>query len=101
MILLGMNIATSTPMRASVFPVSAMRWMLPEFLVRHGLTAYKLARVVDRKRENTIYRLARDETDPSSVNFDVLKEILDGLRELTGKNVQVSDLISYTPDEPN
>lgn len=85
-------------MRATVLPVSVMRWTLPQYLEQHGLTAYKLARIVDRKRENTIYRLAREETDPSSVNFDVLKEILDGLRELTGKNVQITDLISYTPD---
>ena len=85
-------------MRATVFPVSAMRWSLPEYLKQNGLNAYKLARIVDRKRENTIYRLAREEIDPSSVNFDVLKEILDGLRELTGKDVQVSDLIRYTPD---
>ncbi len=52
-------------------------------------------------RANTIYRLARDETDPSSVIFDVLKEVLDGLRELTGENIQVTDLISYAPDETN
>ena len=87
-----------SPVRVSSKSNSTLRWMLPEFLERHGLTAYKLSRVVDRKRENIIYRLARDETDPSSVNFDVLKEILDGLRELTGENVQVTDLISYTPD---
>ena len=99
MILLGMDVVTTTPMRASVFSVSDMRWILPKFLEQHKLTAYRLARAVDRKRENTIYRLAREETDPASVNFDVLKEILDALRELTGKNVQVTDLIQYIPDD--
>ncbi len=88
-------------MRASVFPVSVVRWMLPKYLEQKGLTAYRLATVVDRKRENTIYRLAREEVSPSRVDFEVLAEILDGLRELTGENVQVTDLISYTPDQKN
>ena len=80
------------------FLVSTIRWMLPEVLENKGMSAYRLAMAMDRRRENTVYRLARPGSQPTSVNFDVLREILDALYELTSERVTLQDLISYVPE---
>jgi hypothetical protein len=77
--------------------VSTIRWVLPDYLAKRGITAYRLARATSRRRENTIYRLARPGSQPASVDFEIIKEILDALRDITGEPVGLDDLISYSP----
>ncbi|GGR32178.1 hypothetical protein GCM10008957_48510 [Deinococcus ruber] len=47
---------------------------------------------------NTIYRIARKGEEPTRVDFLILAAILDGLRKLTGEEVQLSDILEYVPD---
>jgi len=89
--------AASQPV--TIDPVASVRWKLTDFLEQENLTAYKLAMVVDRKRENTIYRLARKGETLKRVDLDVLAEIINSLRELTGKPVTFDDLLEFDPSD--
>ena len=82
--------------RASLVGMGRIRWKLPGYLRAHGISAYRLATTVDRHtRMPTIYRLAKDTTELSRIDMNVLATVIEGLRELTGEDVQVSDLIEY------
>ncbi|MDQ3397545.1 MAG: helix-turn-helix transcriptional regulator [Deinococcota bacterium] len=73
-----------------------VRWKLKQYLEKHNLTAYRLAQTLGtRGRMPTIYRLAREGEEPSRVDLPTLANVIDGLRELTGEDVQVSDLLEY------
>ena len=82
--------------RASIIGMGAIKWKLAEFLEANKLTAYRLATTLDsHTRTPTIYRIAKKDVDLSRVDFTVLATVIDGLRELTGKDVTVSDLLEY------
>lgn len=93
-----MNTATlerTTP-RASIIGMGTIKWKLAEFLEANKLTAYRLATTLDsHTRAPTIYRIAKKDVELSRIDFTVLATVIDGLRELTGKDVSVSDLLEY------
>lgn len=76
-----------------------VRWKFKEFLDTHGLSA---AQVVDKAQgklsRNGVYRL----TDPElgGVRFESLAAIIPALRELTGEDVAVGDLLEYIDEAP-
>lgn len=78
--------------------MSATQWRLAQFLQARGITAYALAKATGTARPTTIYRLARADHEPTRVDLPTLTMVIDGLRTLTGEDVQVSDILEYVPD---
>ncbi len=73
-----------------------MKWTLKEYLTRHDLTAYQLAKESGLS-VNTIYPLARGEA--KGIQLETLQTVIDALDELTGKRVNVTDLIERENEE--
>lgn len=74
------------------------QWKLRAYLNAHGITPYKLAKALPEVRQATIYRLAAEDA-PQSVSFDVLSQVITGLRRVTGEEVMPNDLIAIV-EEP-
>lgn len=82
--------------RDTLIGVGAIKWKLSEYLAKKGITAYRLATTLDtHTRAPTIYRLARQDVELSRIDFNVLATVIEGLRELTGEEVDVTDLLEY------
>lgn len=72
----------------------ATRWRLKEFLDAEGVTPYALAQKVSGKvSQKSVYRLTQGDLD--GIRFNTLDTIIPALRELTGKPVQLSDLLDF------
>jgi len=78
--------------------MSVTRWRLEKFLKARGLSAYALGKASNVKQLNTIYRIARPGHEPSRIDLPTLTAVLDGLRKLTGEDVQLTDILEYVPD---
>jgi hypothetical protein len=78
--------------------MSIVRWRLADYLEAHNLTAYALGKSIGGARMNTVYRIARRGEEPTRVDFLILAHVLDGLRKLTGEDVQLADILEYVPD---
>ena len=78
--------------------MSVTRWKLAEFLKARNLSAYALAKASNVKQLNTVYRIARSGHEPTRIDLPTLTAVLDGLRKLTGEEVQLSDILEYVPD---
>ena len=78
--------------------MSMVRWRLTDYLEANNLTAYALGKSIGGSRMNTIYRIARRGEEPTRVDFLILASVLDGLRKLTGEDVQLTDILEYVPD---
>lgn len=75
--------------------METVKWRLKEFLDEHGLSTYQLVDKAHGKLSRTgVYRLT--DSDLSGVRFESLAAIIPALRELTGEEVQVGDLLEYT-----
>ena len=79
-------------------PMSVVRWKLADFLESRGLTAYGVTKASSLTRMSTVYRIAKRGDEPSRVDLPTLASILDGLRKLTGEDVQITDILEYLPD---
>jgi hypothetical protein len=80
--------------------MAKMNWKLAQFMRDNDVTAYKLGNQLGgHTRISTVYRLI-DEKQPSRIDFQTLADIIDGLRQITGKPVKLTDLLDYS-DEPN
>lgn len=81
-------------MRPATLPTVPVRWKLKEFLDAEGITAYKLAEVTHGDlSQKGVYRLTSG--DLKGIRFDSLEAIIPALHKLTGKHVQVSDLLEF------
>jgi DNA-binding Xre family transcriptional regulator len=70
-------------------------WKLKEFMKAHRIKPGELARSTHGQLSRAgVYGLLRNER-PQSVHFETLDALLPALRELTGKGVEVGDLIVY------
>jgi DNA-binding Xre family transcriptional regulator len=69
-----------------------LRWKVREFLDMHGVTPYRLMAATGLA-QGTVYRLARNEA--TSVNTETLELVLVALRKLTGKKVELQDLLVF------
>ncbi len=77
--------------------METIRWKLREYLDTHGVSAYKLAELSNGRLSRTgIYRLTAD--DLKAIRFESLGVLIPALRELTGEQVEVSDLLEYVPN---
>ena len=72
-------------------------WKLPQLLKDENITPYKLHKLMnegDRSAaQGTIYRWSREL--PDTLDVTLLMGIIEVLRALTEKNIQVNDLILY------
>lgn len=65
-------------------------------LERYQTNPYALARAMgDQSKAVTLYRLTSPTKKTSRVDLGTLAEIITALRELTGKPVNVQDLLEY------
>lgn len=78
--------------------MSVVRWRLSSYLEERNLTAYALSKASGVNRMATMYRIAKAGSEPSRVDLPTLAAILDGLRKLTGEDVQIADILEYVPD---
>jgi hypothetical protein len=79
--------------------MSVTRWKLAGFLKEKKLSAYALAKASSVKQPNTVYRMARPGYEPTRVDLPTITAVLDGLRKLTGEDVQITDVLEYLPDD--
>jgi hypothetical protein len=69
-------------------------------LEQYNLTAYKIGNELGgHTKMPTVYRLADKDNPPSRADFETIVKVLDALRSLTGEDIQLTDLIEYSPDE--
>lgn len=72
--------------------MDTVRWKLRDFLEQNNLTTYALVRASDLA-PNTVYSLARGST--KHVRLDTVAGVLGGLRQLTGHEVGLSDILEH------
>ncbi|MDZ7704050.1 MAG: hypothetical protein U5L04_06150 [Trueperaceae bacterium] len=73
-----------------------LRFRLREFLEEHEISAYRLGLNVPDLDAQTIYHYVRGSRTPSLKGLDA---VIRGLRLLTGKPVQIVDLLEYISDD--
>ena len=75
-----------------------IKWKLRRYLETNNITPRDVEteaiRLGFQFGRNTIYRLQRDD-GPSSFNRDTLTALIAALRSLTGRKVNVQDLLEY------
>lgn len=78
--------------------MSVIRWRLADFLAERNLTAYSLGKAMGTSYMNTVYRMAKRGHEPTRIDLPTLLNVLDGLRVLTGEEVEIADILIYEPD---
>lgn len=76
-----------------------VRWKLKQYLKDHQLTAYQLWKVSGLSRTG-LYNLVtpRGLNRAAGVEFDTLGKLIGGLEKLTGKRVELSDVLEVVRD---
>lgn len=72
--------------------MDTVSWKLKDYLKTHNLTAYQLVRA-SNLAPNTVYSLARGEQN--QVRLDTIAGVLSGLRQLTGDEVALTDILVH------
>ncbi|WP_083939272.1 helix-turn-helix domain-containing protein [Deinococcus apachensis] len=71
-----------------------IEWQLKHLLEQEGITPYRLSQLLDGQvSRNTIYALARGKSE--RVDLSVLNAVISQLRRMTGRQIDVSDLLYY------
>lgn len=70
-----------------------IQFLLKEFLDSKNISAYRLGQTVKGLERVTIKKYAAGERTPT---LDSLDKVITALRELTGEEVSVCDLLEYT-----
>jgi DNA-binding Xre family transcriptional regulator len=74
-----------------------IEFKLKAVLEKHGMSGYRLEQSVEEFAPITIRKIVSGE---NSVSLESLNSIISALRQLTGKEIEVSDLLEYIPDPP-
>lgn len=77
--------------------VASKVWQLRAFLDREGITPYRLAKHVKRMNYPAVYRYANG--NPKAISFTALGDLLNALCEITGRRVNVEELIVPTREQ--
>lgn len=72
--------------------MDTVRWKLKDYLEQNDLSTYALVRA-SKLAPNTVYSLARGST--RHVRLDTIAGVLGGLRELTGHEVTLGDVLEH------
>jgi hypothetical protein len=75
----------------------AVSFRLRAYLEAHGVTPYRLAKEAGVST-TTIYNLVDVDEPPTGIKFETLDVLLKGLINITGKPVEVSDIIGFNND---
>lgn len=74
------------------------RWRLKEFLQDHEITPYALSQQTAGKLSmKSVYNLVAD-TPPTNVRVTTFDALIPALEQLTGRRVEISDLLGYERD---
>jgi DNA-binding Xre family transcriptional regulator len=74
-----------------------MRWKVKEFLEQHGKTPYALIKA-SGLTQTTIYGISQGK--PTEARFQTLESLIRGLEALTGKQVELTDVLEVVRDAP-
>ena len=74
-----------------------VRWRLRQYLDEHDLSAYALTKAA-ALAPNTVYALARG--DRGRVDLAVLEKVITGLEQLTGRRVELTDVLERVAPGP-
>lgn len=78
--------------------MDTVRWKLKDYLEQNDLSTYALVRA-SKLAPNTVYSLARGSTN--HVRLNTIAGVLGGLRQLTGHEVTLTDILAHeVHDEP-
>jgi predicted transcriptional regulator len=69
-----------------------IRWKVKALLDEHDITPYRLMKETGLA-QGTVYRLVRG--DSSTVNAETLDRVVSSLRNLTGREIDIFDLLEY------
>ena len=69
-----------------------VRWKVYEILDEYDISVYRLMKE-SGLAQGTVYRLVKGDT--STVNAETLDRVMTTLRRLTGRQLQISDLLDY------
>lgn len=73
-----------------------VEWQLREYLDVHGLSVYRLVKATGGALSTTgVYNLSRG---TKQVKLETLDLIITALRDLTGHDVKVGDILRYIPN---
>ena len=72
-----------------------MKWKVKEFLEMHDKTAYSLWKASGISR-TTIYAITGGKMD--GLHFETLSKLITGLESITGKTVEVGDVLEVVRD---
>jgi hypothetical protein len=72
--------------------IKKLVWKLPGYLRRHQLTRYQLMRALGENKGRIAYRWSEL---PQRLDTEVLAELLSALEKLTGRPVEVADILEY------
>jgi hypothetical protein len=77
-------------------------WKLRRYIEERGISPAELEREIIRLGYNwgakTIYRFVRDD-GPVNANRDTLAALIEALRSLTGRKVNIQDLLEYEQEK--
>ncbi len=70
------------------------RWKLKEFLDKHQITVYELAKHTSgRLSRNALYKLANEA--PAQLRISTIDTLIPALERMTGQRVELNDLLEY------
>lgn len=76
----------------------ATRWRFKEFLDENNLSAYSVVQETSGKLSRTaVYDLASSDS-PASIRISTFDALLPALEKLTGRRVEIGDLLTYERD---
>lgn len=71
----------------------SLDWKLRHFLEQHNISTLALSKAMGSKRVATLYRLTSPKKPPTRVDLSTLEAVIAALRTLTGKAINVTDLL--------
>jgi DNA-binding XRE family transcriptional regulator len=72
-----------------------IRLRLKEVLEEHGVSPYALGKAVEGISPKTVYMYVNGMRQPS---LGALSNVIKAIRELTGENIEVEDVLKYEHD---
>ena len=72
-----------------------VRWKFAQFLEKNGITVYALAKKLEGKVTITTLYTLKNKPPERVVDYGNVDALLDGLSEMTGREVDVTEIVEY------
>jgi DNA-binding Xre family transcriptional regulator len=96
--LISCSLSITPKLSVAILALVPLKWKLKEFLADEGITAYRLAdETHGQLSQKSVYHLVSGNL--KGIRFESLEAIVPALRRLSGKPVNVQDLLEYVADE--